>query len=79
MYFTKLGISSDQLDVIIAAINLEYNPSNVAEQALLIAKNFKYNEEDVLNALKAHKAYPEEDFEYIHDESITHIEEFYNE
>ena len=63
MFFTRLGVSSSELEVMIYAIDLEYKYVGDDELAVLIAKNYDLSLEAVKSTLQAYRASKGEDYE----------------
>lgn len=70
MYYPKVNLSSEQLDLMIAAIDLEYSYTCNEELAELLSTNFDVDYVDILAALTTHKVSIPDDFEQISNEHM---------
>jgi len=65
MYFPKINKTTEQLEVMIQALEMQYGANTDAILAVLIAKYFQVNEVDAALSLKAYRGYNEEDYEQL--------------
>jgi len=65
MYLTKMNCTKEQLEVMIAAIDMEYKYRNDYELAALLSRNFQINLTNVVDSLEAYRGYKGEDFEQL--------------
>ena len=72
MFFTKLKVNIEQLEVMIGIIDLEYSYKNDDELAALISRNFELPIKDVESTLRAYKTHKEEDYETISKKTIMY-------
>lgn len=63
MFFPKLNMNQDKLDVLILLIQADYQPKDNYELSKLISSNFNLNQSDVYSALESQKAFINEDYE----------------
>lgn len=74
MLYTGSGLTTDQLEVMIAAIRMEFGPKNDDQLSVLIAANYKLNAEDVVTTLQAYRTTKDEDYEGISEKCIMYGE-----
>ncbi len=72
MHFTKMNVTQEQLEVMIAAIDAEYAYRNDYELAALISRQFQVNINNVLDTLLAYREYKVEDYEHISKKTIEY-------
>jgi hypothetical protein len=65
MYLVKMNVTEEQLEIMIAAINMEYKYRNDYELAALLSRNFRVNLLNVIDSLESYRAYKAEDFEQL--------------
>jgi hypothetical protein len=63
MYFPKIKKTTEQLEVMIQALEMQYGANYDTKLAYLMAKYFEVNEEDAMSTLRAYRGHNEEDYE----------------
>lgn len=74
MLYTGSGLTTDQLEVMIATIRIEFDPENDDQLSVLIAANYNLNVEDVVTTLQAYRTTKDEDYEGISKKCIMYGE-----
>lgn len=63
MYYTKIKKTQAQLEIMLSALEMEYNAKTDDEKVILMAHYFEVSEEDARESYNAYKASLNEDFE----------------
>ena len=71
MYFPKINKTTEQLEVMISASEMQYGVNNDDELAKLISKYFEVDLEDTKSSLLAYRTNKPEDYEQL---SIKQLE-----
>ena len=72
MYYPKIRKTQAQLEMMISALVMEYGAKTDSQLAILMAKYFEVNKEDVVSSLMAYRGYKEEDYEQLSNKQFCY-------